>query len=205
MSYRCTDDDAHTSQEFARAYYRDLKNSGELQKWQVKKRDITTKKGERTMTLYEIQQEIALALEECTDIDTGEIVDFDRIHALNLKLDEKLENIALALKNARAELEAFKVEKQAFDVKIKRVNKRIEGLSAYLDTSLDGTPFKTSKVSITYRKTSKLEIAQSAKIPEEYLRYSAPEPNKVELTKAVKAGTTFEGISLVESRSMQLK
>ena len=81
----------------------------------------------------------------------------------------------------------------------KACKNKAESLKRYLQSALGGEKFKTAKVSISYRKS------ESAKIPDEYLKYLEPEVKKTDLKKAIKAGETFEGVSLVEKQNIQIK
>jgi hypothetical protein len=70
---------------------------------------------------------------------------------------------------------------------------------------LSGNKFETSKVSVSYRKSSKLEIAEGAKIPEAFMKPQEPKVNVDLLKRAVKAGEIFEGVQLVERQNMSIK
>lgn len=52
------------------------------------------------MTLYEIDS----AIMDCVDEETGEIIDLEKLEALNIERDKKVEGIALAVKNYAAEV-----------------------------------------------------------------------------------------------------
>lgn len=58
-------------------------------------------------SLYEINQEIL----NCVDMETGEIIDMDKLGELQLAFDVKVENIALWIKNLLSDAEAIKAEK----------------------------------------------------------------------------------------------
>ena len=153
------------------------------------------------MNLYEINNEILA----CVDEETGEILDVEKFESLSIAWDTKVENIALWIKNLKAEAEALKAEKDNFAQRQKSAENKMNNLKKYLSAALGGEKFKTAKVAISYRKSEALEIAEGANIPEEYLKYKEPEVNKTELKKAVKAGKTFEGVSIVENNNIQIK
>jgi hypothetical protein len=50
-----------------------------------------------------------------------------------------------------------------------------------------------------------VQIAPGAMIPEEYLRYADPEPNKVFIKEALKAGIEIPGCSLARSEKLEIK
>lgn len=153
------------------------------------------------MKLYEIDS----AILECVDVETGEIFDIDKFEELSMERDAKVENICCWIKNLKAEAEALKAEKEVFANRQKAVENKMESLKRYISGYLEGTPFKTAKVAVSFRKSESLEISEEAQIPEEFLKYKEPDVNKVELKKAIKAGQTFAGVQLVENKNIQIK
>lgn len=153
------------------------------------------------MNLYEIDS----AILECVDIETGEVFDADRFEELSMTRDAKVENICLWIKNLKAEAEALKAEKDAFAQRQKAAENKMESLKRYISGYLEGTAFESAKVKVSFRKSESLEISEDAAIPEQYLKYKAPDVDKVELKKAVKAGLLLEGVSIVESQNIQIK
>jgi hypothetical protein len=153
------------------------------------------------MTLYEIENEIL----ECVDMESGEIFDIEKFEALSLERDVKVENICLWIKNLKAEVEALKAEKEAFAQRQKSVENKMESLKKYITNYLAGTPFKSAKVQVSFRKSESVEIVDGAIIPDEFLRFKEPEVNKTELKKALKAGTQIDGVSIVENQNIQIK
>ena len=153
------------------------------------------------MKLYEIDSSIL----DCVDIETGEIFDIDKFEELSMARDAKVENICLWIKNLKAEAEALKVEKEVFAQRQKAVENKMESLKRYIGSYLEGAPFKTAKVQVSFRKSEALEISEGAQIPEEFLKYKEPDVNKVELKKAIKAGQSFAGVQIVENKNISIK
>lgn len=158
------------------------------------------------MNLFEINDEI----ERCFDEETGEIFDFERLNDLQMQKDEKIENIALFIKNLKAEEKALKEEKMNFQKRQQAVANKIASLQDYLRNALNGEKFKTTKVSISTRKTKSVEVLNYADFladenSEAYLKYADPEINKKDLLTALKLGETFNGIALKESESLIIK
>lgn len=153
------------------------------------------------MNLYQIEQEIL----DCVDLETGEIIDIDRIEELEMARDQKVENICLWIKNLNAEIEALKAEKKAFEQRQKTAENKMESLKRYMTNYLGGASFKTAKVAVSFRKSEKVAIAEGTLLPDEFLRFKEPEVNKTELKKALKSGMLIEGCSLVESQNIQIK
>lgn len=153
------------------------------------------------MNLYEIDSKML----ECIDMETGELIDAEMLDKLSMERTEKIENVCLWIKNLKAEIEALKAEKQAFEERIKKATSKSESLKRYITTYLNGTKFESAKVSVSFRKSESLEISEDATIPEAYLKFKEPDVDKVGLKKAIKDGQTFEGISIVENQNIQIK
>lgn len=153
------------------------------------------------MNLYEIENEIL----NCVDMETGEIVDIEKLESLQMERDQKIENIGCWIKNLLADAKALKEEKDNLAIRQKSAENKAASLKAYLSNYLNGEKFKTAKVAISYRKSDSVDIAEGAVIPEEYLKYSDPTPDKIGLKAALKAGEEFPGISIVTSSNIQIK
>jgi len=152
-------------------------------------------------SLYEINQQML----ECIDMETGEIIDLDKLEALEMERDTKLENIALWIKNLNAESEALKAEKLAFAARQKVAENKAENLRRYLTYCLGGAKFETTRVKVSFRKSQSVEIAEGATIPEEFLKYAEPTVDKIGLRDALKAGAQLDGISIVERQNIQIR
>lgn len=158
------------------------------------------------MTLYQINEELEQALMNSVDPDTGEIIeDTSALDALAIARDEKIENIALYIKNSKALAEAIRAEEQKLAARRKTAENRAEWLKQYLSKNLAGEKFSSPKVSISWRKSESVDVKDVWCIPADYLTYSDPKPNKTLLKKAIKEGQWFEGVELVETQNIQIK
>ena len=77
------------------------------------------------MTLYEIDQNIM----DCWDPETGEILDEQRLDSLLMDRNDKIEGIALYIKNLRSDAAAIKAEKDALGQRQKSAENKAESLS----------------------------------------------------------------------------
>ena len=57
------------------------------------------------MTIYDIDN----AILECIDMETGEIIDTDKLNELELERESKIEGVACWIKDLKAEAEALKI------------------------------------------------------------------------------------------------
>lgn len=153
------------------------------------------------MNLYEIDS----AIMNCVDMETGEIIDMEALEDLQMERDQKIEGIGCWIKNLLADAKALKEEKDNLAARQKAAENKAASLKTFLSRYLNGEKFKTAKVTISYRKSDSVDITEGAVIPEEYLKYSEPTPDKIGLKAALKAGEEFPGISIVTSSNIQIK
>ena len=152
------------------------------------------------MKLYEINE----AILACVDPETGE-ADPEKLDELLMMRDEKIENLALWVKDLKAEADAIKAEEKALAERRQAKERKAESIKAYLEKVLAGQKFETSRVVCSFRKSQKVEITDLDKIPDDYLRYSTPTADKTAIKAAIKDGISIEGAELVDSVSMTIK
>lgn len=153
------------------------------------------------MKLFEIDE----ALQECFDLETGEMINVEKFEELQLEREQKLENIACWIKNLDADAEALKSQKMAFAERQKATEAKAESLRNYLQYALQNTNFKTVNVEVKFRKTQKVEISDFSKLNEDFLKYSEPTADKTAIKKAIQGGQVVEGAELIENMSMSIK
>ena len=155
------------------------------------------------MTIYDIEAEIM----DCIDQETGEIIDIDRLNALEMERDKKISNVACWIKDLKAEAEAIKAEKQTLDKRQKAAENKAESLKEWLQSILQGEKFKDSRCSISYRRSERVDFADNFVMDSlpDYMKKVTVEPKKTEIKDYLKTGATIEGVELVESTSMQIR
>lgn len=152
-------------------------------------------------TLYEIDEEIL----NCVDMETGEIIDVERLGQLQLAREDKVEGIALWIKNLLSDADAIKSEEEKLAQRRKANENKVKNLKEYLSKFLNGQKFKTPKVSISYRKSESVEVTDLSKLDDDYLKFAEPTVDKTKVKKALKAGTVLQGVSLVENQNIQIR
>ena len=159
------------------------------------------------MTIYEIDNEIM----NCVDMETGEVIDTDKLNDLQMERDAKIENVACWIKELKAEAEAIKNEKQALADRQRVAENKAESLKNWLAYALNGEKFKTSKCSISYRNSESVEVTEEGlealmREHEDLLTYKTPEPNKKAIKEAIKNdGLDVAGVQLVQKTSTIIK
>ena len=159
------------------------------------------------MTIYEIDNEIM----NCIDMETGEVIDTDKLNELQMERDAKIENVALWIKELKAEAEAIKNEKQALAERQRVAENKAESLKNWLAYALNGEKFKTAKCSISYRNSESVEVTEEGlealmRDHEDLLTYKTQEPNKKAIKDAIKNdGLTVAGVQLLQKTSTIIK
>ena len=158
------------------------------------------------MKLYEIDN----AILECIDMETGEVIDAEKLDALNMERDAKIENVVLWIKDLKAEAEAIKAEKLALAERQKVAENKMESLKKWVAYALGGQKFSTAKCVVSFRNTESVEVTEEGlenlmNDHDELLTYKAPEPNKKAIKDAIKDGLSVAGVQLVQNVSTIIK
>lgn len=156
--------------------------------------------------LYEIDTEILA----CVDLETGEVIDTERLDALQMEREKKVEAVACWVKDLKAESEAIKAEKQILADRQKAAENKAESLKKWLAYALNGEKFKTAKCAVSFRKSESVEVTEEGlealmKGHDELLTYKKPEPNKTAIKQAINDGLNVAGVQLIQNVSTIIK
>lgn len=152
-------------------------------------------------SLYEIDA----AILACIDYETGEVIDIGQLAALQMEREQKIESIALWYKNLLSDAAAYKAEKDAFAEKERRAADKAERLKQFLLDALQGEKYKSTRVSISYRKSDSVVVEDVLNLPTQYVKFSDPEPRKLEIKQAIKNGEEVRGARLESKQSIIIK
>lgn len=157
------------------------------------------------MSLYKIDE----AILNCVDEETGEILDWETFEKLNIERNTKIENLALWVKNLKAEVLAYKAEKASFEERAKVTENKAKNIEKYLTGLLQGSKFTTNKVAISFRKSSVVDIDDDVVIstlPEELIRTKVTvEADKKAIKEYLNDGNELRGIRIKENNNIQIK
>ena len=157
------------------------------------------------MTLFDIDKAIA-EFEFEIDEDTGEILNIDALDALQMAREQKIENVGLFIKNLEAEADAVENQEKIFADRKKRIRKQIEGLKGFLGYALDGKPFKTDRVVMSFRKSESVLVKDDYLVPDEYCNITVVrKPDKKVLKDALKHGKEIMGVELIEKQNISIR
>lgn len=161
------------------------------------------------MKLYEIADEYRQVL--AWDIDNEP--DAEALCALLGEIEGRFEDKAVAvhamIRNTEAETVAFKAEEDRLKERRKHLEGHAESLRGYLDREMRRmglTEVRAGLVQLKYVKTPwSVEIEPTADIPNEYLRFKDPEPDKALIKAALEFGVKIEGCRLVQSERLRIR
>lgn len=152
-------------------------------------------------SLYEIDAGIMA----CIDGETGEIIDEEKLAELQMERDKKVENVALWYKNLVSDAAAYKAEKDAFAERERVAKNKAESLKRYLESALDGQPYKSTRVSVSYRASDAVIVDDVQLIDPAFLKFAEPTPDKTAIKKAIKAGETVDGAHIEQRSNISIK
>ncbi len=151
-------------------------------------------------TLFEIKKDIL----DCIDMETGEIINADKLEQLQMDKHEKLRNIAFVAINATADIAAYKEQEKRFKAKRTAAEKTLAWAKETLARELDGQKMKEAEFTVSYRPSEAIEIDEGADIPPEFLNMN-PVIDKMSLKAALKEGAVISGCRLVQKQNIQIK
>ena len=162
------------------------------------------------MTLYEIDSAIANFEFEIDEV-TGELLNADALDMLQMEREQKLENVALFIKELDAECEAIGNEVKSLTERLTAKQNKRDGLKRYLKDALGGAKFETPRCKVSYRKSQQVVLSGDF---EEWAAEHAPElltttttvkPDKAAIKAAIKDGKIICGATIVENNNIQVK
>lgn len=154
-------------------------------------------------TLYDIIKSIE-SFEFEVDEETGEILNMAELDALQVDKETKVENIALFIKNLKADAAMYADEEKAFAQRKKAAANKADRLTKYLAAMLAGEKYKSARVAITWRKSEQVDITSIDELPAGYY-VTEKKPDKMAIKKAMKNGEQVPGAVLVERENIQVK
>ena len=160
--------------------------------------------------LYEIDQDIL----DCLDAETGEILDVERLDALQMERERKLEGVSLWVKDLTAEANAVKEEADKLIARKRALDNKIQALKSWLLIALNGEKLKTPRCNVYQTHSTRVSVEDEAELikfletldePEKFLRFREPELRKDEIKKALKDDVIIPGASLETTESVVIK
>ena len=156
-------------------------------------------------SLFEISQD----MEQCFDMETGEL-DEAKFDALTLEWEQKVEAVALYVKEKRMLVSGMETEKKNLEDRIRVEKNAIDGMNKWLYRAiveLGGySKFETPKAKVTFRRSEQVDIVEERMIPEKFMDVQVVrKPMKKLIKEAIKGGEQVAGVTLTEKVNTQIK
>ena len=160
--------------------------------------------------IYEIDQDIL----DCVDMETGEILDAEKLTALQMERERKLEGVALWVKDLSAEAAAVKEEADKLTARKRALDNKITAIKSWLLIALDGEKLKTPRCNVYQTHSQKvviddekalIDMFMTSPFGEKFLRMKEPEIDKNALKDSMKQGYEFEFAHLEATESVVIK
>ena len=143
-----------------------------------------------------------------------EILDADKLDALQMERERKLEGVALWVKDLNAEAAAVKEEADKLTARKRALDNKITALKSWLLIALDGGKLKTARCNVYQMHSQRLAVANEGELisflqtldnPDRFLKVHDPELRKDEIKKALKDGFVIPGAALETTESVVIK
>ena len=160
--------------------------------------------------LYDIDQDIL----SCVDLETGEILDVEKLDSLQMERERKLEGVALWVKDLSYEAQMIKEEADKLTARKKNLDNKITGLKNWLLYALAGEKLKTPRCNVYQTHNQKvviddekalIDMFMSSPSGEKFLRMKDPEIDKNALKDSMKQGYKYEFAHLETTESVVIK
>lgn len=162
-------------------------------------------------TLYELNNELMMLLIMAEDPETDAEALMGSMEAVMGEVEIKADGYAKVIKQLEADMEAIKTEKDRLIKRSKAIENNILRMKQVLQTSMelaDKPKFKTELFSFNIQNNPASVVIDTDdvfSIPEDYLTYKDPEPNKKAIKEAIQNGETFNFAHLEQSKSLRIR
>lgn len=168
------------------------------------------------MNLYKIDETIKTIIEQgyVFDEETGEVFfTSDDLDGLEMKLEEKVNNIIGYIKDLDIQASNMKAVKDDYASREKSYKSKSKNLKNYLDNFMvrnKKTKMEVENGIASYRKSSSVDIYDD-NVLEKYIRENDEyakivySPRKDEIKKAIQSGKTIPGAVILDKNNLSIK
>lgn len=167
-------------------------------------------KGNPMTTLWKIDNDINEALNK-VDSETGEWLGASEFEKLKGDREEKLQNLALVIKNKESDAAAIKSLFEEFKERLDKINKDLERLNSLANLHVGANEeIKDPRFGSMYKSYSeRVEITDIKSIPQQYLHVVVKpveiNPDKNLIKKAIKEGKEVPGAAIERFSKINIK
>ena len=133
----------------------------------------------------------------------------DTLEAINLSIEDKLENIGKVIRNLEAEVNAYKEEEKRLADKRKSIENNIKNLKGYAEEALRVTgerKIKAGLFTFSIQKNPPSVVINDEKlIPKQFYVPVEPKLDKSTIKDLLKNGESVPGAELVQSEGVRIR
>ena len=165
-------------------------------------------------SLYDISGELAKTINRYNseDMDDAAMLELETVlTGLSVKFADKVEAVAMHLRNREADIEAILAETKRLNDRADRLRREIDWFNQYIKKSMEfvgeteiKTPLFTVKI---VNNPGSVDIESVADVPPEYMRTipEKKEPDKKLIASTLKSGIGVNGCKFVQSTRLSIK
>lgn len=154
------------------------------------------------MKLWEIDDQIR----SCVDYETGEIIDPEYLENLMMAREQKIENVALYIKELTYFTGVMESEIANLTKRKKAAENAVKGMKEWLVGACYQTKFETPRCKVTFRTSQETIIDNEVKIPDRYKSEKIViTVDKTAVKKAILAGEKVTGAHIKENVNATVK
>ncbi|WP_061226142.1 siphovirus Gp157 family protein [Leptospira interrogans] len=166
-----------------------------------------------TLKLFELDDLYYQTLYAAMDPDTGEILDevlAEKLNEIVEAKEKKLLNLACLYRELHLEAIALKTQEDILKTRREAAENKAESLFKFINANLrEGEKLSDSRITLSWRKSEAVLVNIEddellSTLGEEFTKIEY-KPKKKELSIALKAGRTFNGVRLVANQNLQIK
>ena len=161
------------------------------------------------MNIYEIDT----AILDLIDPETGEVMDYESFEALQMEREQKIDNMALWIKDLDAEQAALDTEAKKLAERRDAARRKRDRLKEYLARVLDGEKRSTPQYAVSYRNSEACELYDEGAAIMWLVAHGYDDGyvivkesvSKTAVKELLKRGEEVSGAVLVKRQSMSIK
>ena len=146
-------------------------------------------------------------------METGEILDLDRVNELEMEKEEIIENLGIMWKDTNAEIAAIESEEKRLGTIKESRKKLIAQIEGWINEALGGQSYKSVNGlwECKYTKSKVTEVVDmdallAFDVTGRFIKFGKPEARKKEIKDAIlKEGITVAGCAVVEKSNFSMK
>ncbi len=163
-----------------------------------------------SISLYQLTADYQHALDNITvDEETGEVIGFEEINAIDAQFDAKAVNCALYAKSLKAEAEAIKAEADVLKNRHNIALKKLDRLNQYIADCMNAAgkdKITDPRVRLSFRTSEQVVVDDMNELPEEFISTKITRtPDKTAIKQAIKMKNYLVGARLVRKQNLQIK